>query len=100
LAMRPWQAVRAFGPELVDEIDGGEEASARPRSHAASRDCDRQMRLARCGSSGEDDIVLLADETPAGEIALQRLIVSVSLKAKCSRSLAGGSLATVSWYLI
>jgi len=39
----------AFGLELVDEIDGGEEASARSGADAASRDRDGQMRLSRSG---------------------------------------------------
>ena len=43
----------AFGLELVDEIDGGEEAPARSRSDAASRDGDGQMRLA-CAGRGSD----------------------------------------------
>jgi hypothetical protein len=35
-----------LGLKPVDEIDGGEEAAARPGADAASRDGDRQMRLA------------------------------------------------------
>jgi hypothetical protein len=44
-------ASAAFSLELVDEIDGGEEASARSGADAASCDGDGQMRLARSGST-------------------------------------------------
>jgi len=33
----------AFGPELIDEIDGGEEAPARSGADATPRDGDGQM---------------------------------------------------------
>src|SRR5579872_4442035 len=59
----------AFGLELIDEIDGGEEAPARSCPDAAPRDRDGQMRLARPGSSDEDDVALLDDEAAAGEVA-------------------------------
>ena len=72
--MRPWRPARAFGLELVDEIDGGEEAPARSGADAASRDGDGQMRLAGAGSADQDDIALLGDEAAAGEIAHQRLV--------------------------
>ena len=42
-----------FGLELVDEIDGGEEAPARSSADAASRDRDGQVCLARPGRSAE-----------------------------------------------
>jgi hypothetical protein len=71
--MRPWRPA-TFGLELVDEIDGGEEASARSGSDAVSRDGDGEMRLARAGSADQDDIALLRDDAAAGEIAHQRLV--------------------------
>ena len=55
--------------ELIDEIDGGEEAPARSGSDAASRDGDGQMRLAGAGSPDQDDIALLGDEAAGGEVA-------------------------------
>ena len=39
--------------ELIDEIDGGEEAAARSRSDAASRNGDGQVRLARAGRDSD-----------------------------------------------
>src|ERR1700691_4266511 len=63
-----------FGLELIDEIDGGEEAPARSGADAASRDGDGQMRLAGAGSADQDDIALLSDEAAAGEITHQRLV--------------------------
>jgi hypothetical protein len=46
-------ALKLFLFESVDEIDGGEEATARSSADAASRDCDRQMRLARFGRDSD-----------------------------------------------
>ena len=42
-----------LGLELVDEIDGGEEATARSGADAASRDGDGQMRLAGAGRGSD-----------------------------------------------
>ena len=64
----------AFGLELIDEIDGGEEATARSGADAASRDGDGQMGLAGSGSSDQDDVSLLGDEAAAGEIAHESLV--------------------------
>jgi hypothetical protein len=47
-------ACTALGLELIDEIDGGEEATARSSSNAASGDGDGQMRLA--GASRDSDM--------------------------------------------
>jgi hypothetical protein len=63
-----------LGLEPIDEIDGGEEAAARSRSDAASRDGDREMRLAGPGPADEHDIALLSDEGASGEVANERLV--------------------------
>jgi hypothetical protein len=63
-----------FGLELIDEIDGGEEAPARSSADATPRDGDGQMRLARAGSADQDDVALLGDERAAGEIAHDRFV--------------------------
>ena len=63
-----------FGLEPVDEIDGCEEAPARSRSDAASRDRDGQVRLARAGSSDQDEVPLLGKEAAAGEVAHEGLV--------------------------
>ena len=63
-----------FGLELIDEIDGGGEATARFSSDAASRDGDGQMRLAGASSADQDDIALLGDESAAGQIAHEDLV--------------------------
>ena len=60
--------------DLIDEIDGGEEATARSSADAASRNGDGQMRLASAGSADQDDVALLSDEGAACEIAHQRLV--------------------------
>ena len=86
-----------FGLELIDEIDGGEEAPARSSADATARDGDGQMRLACAGSPDEDDVALLGDEAAAGQIAYESLIDRRFLKAKSSTSLAiRQTLATVS----
>src|ERR1700722_19464379 len=67
--------VRGYGSlELIDEIDGGEEAPARSSADATARDGDGQRRLACAGSPDEDDVALLGDEAAAGQIAHQSLI--------------------------
>jgi hypothetical protein len=83
-----------FGLELIDEIDGGEEAPARSGADATPRDGDGQMRLACAGSADQDDVALLGDE--AARSRTRASLIGVSLKAKSSTSLASGSLATVS----
>ena len=90
----------AFGLELIDEIDGSEEATARSGSDAASRDGDGQMGLAGSGSSDQDDVSLLAMKAPPARSRTRASLIGVLLNAKSSTSLASGSLATVSWYLI
>ena len=63
-----------LGFELVDEIDGGEEAAAPSGADAASRDGDHRVRLAGSGSADEHGVALLGDEAAAGEIANERLV--------------------------
>ena len=68
--------------ELIDEIDGGEEATARSSTYAASRDGDGEMRLAGAGSADQDDIALLDDEAAAGEVAHKSLIDRSAFEAE------------------
>jgi hypothetical protein len=84
----------------VDEIDGGEEAAARSGADAASRDGDRQMRLARAGSTDEDDIAPTGDEVPPARSRTRTSLMGVPANTKSSTSLANGNLAMASWYLI
>src|SRR5271165_3558043 len=58
-----------LGLELVDEIDGGEEAPAPSGADAASRNGDHGVRLAGAGSADEHGVALLGDEAAAGEVA-------------------------------
>jgi hypothetical protein len=81
--------------ELVDEIDGGEEAAAAPGSNATSRDGDHGVRLSRSGSPYKHGVTLLGDEAAAGEIADERLVDRRAFEQKSSRSLASGSLEAV-----
>jgi hypothetical protein len=95
LAARP-----SLGLEPVDQIDGGEESAARPCADTASRDSDRQMRLAGAGAANQDEVALLRDKLPPARSRTRFSLIGVPLKAKSSTSLASGSLAMVSWYLI
>src|SRR5271166_1925137 len=63
-----------LGLELVDEIDGGEEAAAPSGADAASRDGDHPVRLAGSCSTYKHGVALLGDEAAAGEIANERLV--------------------------
>ena len=64
LAARP-----SFGLEPVDQIDSVEEPAARSGTDTAARDRHRQMRLAGAGPTNQNDVALLSDKVPAGEIA-------------------------------
>ena len=55
----------SLGLELVDEIDGGEEPSARSGPDAGSRDGDGQMGLAGSGSADQHGVTLLGEEGAA-----------------------------------
>ena len=59
--------------ELVDEIDGGEEPSARSGANAASRDSDHHVRLAGAGSADKHRLALLGDEA-AAEVVNEGLV--------------------------
>jgi hypothetical protein len=85
--------------QAVDEVDHVVEAATGTRSDAASSDGDGQMGFAGTGAADQHGVTLLGDKAAAGEIVDQRLIDGRALE-QSSRSLASGSLAMVSWYLI
>ena len=65
----------------------------------------RAMAMARCdlagaGSADQHGIALLGQKRAGRQIADQASLIGVSVKSKSSMSLASGSLAMVSWYLI
>jgi hypothetical protein len=74
----------SLGFELVDEIDGGEEASARSRSYAASRDGDGQMRLA-CAPT-RTTLRCWAMKAPPARSRTSASLISASLNTKSSTS--------------
>jgi len=76
------------------------EPAAGTRSDAASGDCDGHMCFAGAGTADQHGITLLGDEAAAGEIIDSVWLMGVPSNWKSSRSLASGSLAMVSWYLI
>ena len=87
----------SLGLELVDEIDGGEEASPRSGSDAIACDGDGKMGLASSRSADQHGIALLGEEgAPEARSRTRASLIGVSLKAKSSTSLASGRRATVS----
>jgi hypothetical protein len=56
-----------------------------------------KMGFASAGAAG---VALLGDEAATGDVVDERLIDKVPSNWKSSRSLASGSLAMVSWYLV
>jgi hypothetical protein len=58
------------------------------------------MGFAGAGPDNQNGIALLGDEATAGEIINQVWLIGVPSNWKSLRSLARGSLAMVSWYLI
>jgi hypothetical protein len=63
----PLPAGSGLGLELVDEIDGGEEASARSGPDAVARDGDRQMALAGSSSADQHGVALLGEKGAGSE---------------------------------
>lgn len=57
------------------------------------------MGLAGAGAADQHDVALLGDEAAAGEI-VDECLIGVPSNWKSAMSLASGSLAMVSWYLI
>src|SRR4051794_4015750 len=88
-------SVAGLAFETVDEVDDVVKASAGTGADAAPGDGDGQMGLAGAGTADQHDVALLGDKA-AGEIWL----IGVPSNWKSAMSLARGSLAMVSWYLI
>ena len=85
-----------FGLELIDEIDGGEEAPADPARMQL-----RAMAMARCVlpvpvPPTRTTLRCWAMKPPPARSRTRASLIGVSLKAKSSTSFASGSLATVS----
>ena len=96
----PLAAVAGFGLQPIDEIDDVVEAAAAAGADATAGDGDCQMGLAGAGAADQDDVALLLEETAGGEVVDLRWLIGVPSNSKPSMSLAKGSLAMVSWYLI
>src|SRR5262249_19850241 len=92
--------IAGLGLETIDEIDDVVEAAACAGANAASGDCNGQMGLAGAGAADQHGITLLGDEVAAGEVAHKRFVNRRILEPGVVESLASGSLAMVSWYLI
>jgi hypothetical protein len=87
--------------EPIDQIDDVEEPAACAAADATASDRDGKMGLTATGSAGRHDVALLSDEAAGGKVTDERLVDRGALELEVSvRSLASGSLAIVSWYLI
>jgi hypothetical protein len=93
-------SIAGLGLEPVDEIDHIVEPAAGFATDAASGDGNRKVGLAGAGPTDQDGVALLGDECAASKFVDEVSLIDVSLNWKSSRSLASGSLAMVSWYLI
>jgi hypothetical protein len=74
--------------------------AARAAADAASGDGNGKTGLAGASSADQHGIALLGDKVPAGKLVDECLVDRRVLDWKSARSLASGSLAMVSWYLI
>src|SRR5271170_4347878 len=70
----------SFGLKPVDQINRVEEPATRSGADTTARDRHRQMRLTGAGPADQDDVALLRDEVPAGEIAHQSFVDRRALK--------------------
>src|SRR5712672_3258796 len=93
-------SIAGLGLEPVDEVDHVVEPAAGAGSDAASGNRDGKMRLAGAGPADQHGVALLGDEAAAGEVVDEFWLIGVPSNWKSSRSLASGSLAMVSWYLM
>ena len=64
----------SLGLEPVDQVDDVEEPATGTVADAGSGDRDGQVRLAGSGASDQDDVTLMGEEVPAGEVAHQGLV--------------------------
>ena len=72
----------AFGLEPIDEIDGGEEAAARPGADAASRDGDRRCVLPVPVPPTSTTLRCWAMKAPPARSRTRASLIGVSLNAK------------------
>ena len=72
--MRPWRPARASASSWLTRSTVVKKRPRASGADAASRDGDRQVRLAGAGSADQHDVALLGDEAAAGEIANEGLV--------------------------
>ena len=63
-----------LGIELVDEIDDVEEPSPRTTPDAGAGDADGEMGFARAGTADQNQVALMLQECPAGQVPYQGLV--------------------------
>src|SRR5882757_5969887 len=86
--------------QAVDEVDHVIEASAGTGSDAASGDCDGHMCFSVPVPPTRTALRCWAMKPPPARSLTSVWLMGVPSNWKSSRSLASGSLAMVSWYLI
>src|SRR5580692_4263823 len=94
----PLPAGAGFALQPIDEVDDGVEVAPGAAADAGPRDSYRQMRLA--GSTDQHGIALFGQKAPLARSRISTSLTGVPVKSKSPMSLASGSLAIVSWYLI
>ena len=63
-----------FGVELVHQVDDVEEPPAAAVANAGPGDADGEMGLAGSGPADEDEVALMIEEVPGGEVADEGLV--------------------------
>src|SRR6202040_2810333 len=97
----PLPAGAGFALQPIDEVDDGVEAASGAAADTGPRNSYRQMRLAGAGSTDQHGIALFDErKAPLARSRISASLTGVPVKSKSSMSLASGSLAMVSWYLI
>ena len=93
-------AIAALGLIPLDEIDDVVEAAAGPAADAATSDSDGEMRLAVPVPPASTTLRCCAMKPPLARSRTSASLFGVPLNSDPVRSLASGSLAMVSRYLI
>src|SRR3984893_4394845 len=89
-----------FALQPIDEVDDGVEAAARAAADAGPSDGYGEMAFAGAGAADQHGVALLGKKGAPRQVATNASLTGVPAKSNSSMSLASGSLAMVSWYLI
>src|SRR5215470_11104030 len=90
----------SFALQSIDEVDDGIKAASRTAADAGSCDGNGEMAFTGAGATNQHGVALLTEKGAASQAADQRLVDRRAGEVEVVMSLASGSLAMVSWYLI